>query len=145
MENYKHILLAIDLHPEGLVGIIEQGVKLAKEHNAKITLLHVVEHLNAYGVAQAYPSVLEVEEQLVKEAKEKLAKFKKQYQIEDADSVVEAGSPKMIILDYAKEHNVDLIALGSHGRHGIQLLLGSTANAVLHHAACDVLAIRIKK
>jgi len=145
VENYKHILLAIDLHPEGLVGIIEQGVKLAKEHNAKITLLHVVEHLNAYGVAQAYPSVLEVEEQLVKEAKEKLAKFKKQYQIEDADSVVEAGSPKMIILDYAKEHNVDLIALGSHGRHGIQLLLGSTANAVLHHAACDVLAIRIKK
>jgi universal stress protein A len=145
VENYKHILLAIDLHPEGLAGIIEQGVKLAKEHNAKITLLHVVEHLNAYGVAQAYPSVLEVEEQLVKEAKEKLAKFKKQYQIEDADSVVEAGSPKMIILDYAKEHNVDLIALGSHGRHGIQLLLGSTANAVLHHAACDVLAIRIKK
>ncbi|MGB1202845.1 MAG: universal stress protein [Alloalcanivorax venustensis] len=37
----------------------------------------------------------------------------------------------------------DLIVLGSHGKHGIRLLLGSTANAVLHRATCDVLAVRI--
>lgn len=144
MENYKHVLLAVDLHPDCDKGALLQGIKIAKEHKAKITLLHTVEHLNAYGVAQAYPSVLEVEDKLIAEAKDALEQVKKEHQINDATIVVESGSPKMVILDYAKEHDVDLIALGSHGRHGIQLLLGSTANAVLHHATCDVLAIRIK-
>ncbi|MEO1899758.1 MAG: universal stress protein, partial [Methylococcales bacterium] len=37
----------------------------------------------------------------------------------------------------------DLIVVGSHGRHGLALLLGSTANGVLHHAVCDVLAVRL--
>ena len=39
----------------------------------------------------------------------------------------------------------DLIVIGSHGRHGLALLLGSTANGVLHGAPCDVLAIRVGK
>jgi universal stress protein A len=38
---------------------------------------------------------------------------------------------------------VDLVVVGSYGRHGLQLLLGSTANGVLHLAACDVLAVRV--
>jgi len=33
--------------------------------------------------------------------------------------------------------------VGSHGRHGLALLLGSTANGVLHGASCDVLAVRV--
>lgn len=144
MENYKHILIAIDLHFDNNEAIIKQGVQFAKEHGSKITLMHAVEHLNAYGVAQAYPSVLEVEEQLVQESKAALTNIIKKHDIKNAEIVVETGSPKMIILDYAKEHQVDLIVLGSHGRHGIQLLLGSTANAVLHHAVCDVLAVRLK-
>ncbi|WP_292363901.1 universal stress protein, partial [Methylophaga sp. UBA1464] len=37
----------------------------------------------------------------------------------------------------------DLIVVGSHGRKGIKMLLGSTANAILHHARCDVLAVRL--
>jgi universal stress protein A len=44
----------------------------------------------------------------------------------------------------AKERGVDLIVVGSHGRHGLQLLLGSTANGVLHLAECDVLAVRVR-
>jgi universal stress protein A len=39
---------------------------------------------------------------------------------------------------------VDLIVLGSHGRHGLAVLLGSTARSVLNGAGCDVLAVRIK-
>ena len=39
----------------------------------------------------------------------------------------------------------DLIVVGSHGRHGLALLLGSTANDVLHGAPCDVLAVHLKK
>lgn len=44
----------------------------------------------------------------------------------------------------ASETEADLIIVGSHGRHGLALLLGSTANGVLHGARCDVLAIRVQ-
>ena len=47
--------------------------------------------------------------------------------------------------DQAKEQTCDLIVVGSHGRHGLALLLGSTANDVLHGAPCDVLAVRLIK
>ena len=57
--------------------------------------------------------------------------------------MVNAPSTKEGILGAAKEHGADLIVVGSHGRHGLALLLGSTANAVLHGAPCDVLAVRI--
>lgn len=144
MPNYKHLLLAIDLHPGCDESLLTHGLALAKENAAKVTLIHAVEHLNAYGVAQAYPSVLEIEDQLVSDAKAELDRIKKQYNLGTTEAVIEVGSPKMIILDYAKEHGVDLIVLGSHGRHGLQLLLGSTANAVLHNAECDVLAVRLK-
>ena len=45
----------------------------------------------------------------------------------------------------ATEQACDLIVVGSHGRHGLALLLGSTANDVLHGAPCDVLAVHLKK
>ena len=54
------------------------------------------------------------------------------------------GSPKTEIVRVANENKVDLIIVGSHGRHGLALLLGSTANGVLHHATCDVLAVRLQ-
>ncbi|MDB4308535.1 universal stress protein, partial [Porticoccaceae bacterium] len=43
----------------------------------------------------------------------------------------------------AKENHIDLIVVGSHGRHGLALIFGSTSNSVLHGATCDVLAVRI--
>jgi universal stress protein A len=51
-----------------------------------------------------------------------------------ADSIVSA----------AQSFSADLILIGSHGVKGVQLLLGSTADKVLHQAPCDVLAVRVK-
>jgi len=45
----------------------------------------------------------------------------------------------------AKEQGCDLIVVGSHGRHGLALLLGSTANDVLHARRRDVLAVKLVK
>jgi len=53
------------------------------------------------------------------------------------------GAPKQEIVQLAEREQVDLIVVGSHGRHGLSLLLGSTANSVLHYAKCDVMAIRL--
>jgi universal stress protein A len=35
------------------------------------------------------------------------------------------------------------VVLGTHGQKGVQILLGSTANSVLHGANCDVLVVRV--
>jgi universal stress protein A len=53
------------------------------------------------------------------------------------------GVPKNEIVELANQQKVDLIVVGSHGRHGLGLLLGSTANNILHHAKCDVMAVRL--
>jgi universal stress protein A len=53
------------------------------------------------------------------------------------------GSPAVEIRELAASLGVDLIVIGTHGKHGLGLLLGSTANAVLHGVPCDVLAVKI--
>ena len=56
---------------------------------------------------------------------------------------VEWGSPTLEILRYAKAHDVDLIAMGRHGRSGFpHLLLGSVAHKVMRSASCAVLSVR---
>ncbi len=55
------------------------------------------------------------------------------------------GRPAVEIHACAESLGADLIVIGSHGRHGMpQVMLGSTANAVLHGAPCDVLTVRIR-
>ena len=144
MENYKTIVVAVDLHENCDQAATEKAVALAKEHQAKLIFVHAVEHINAYGVAAAYTTIINVEEILLEQARKGLDDLTKKYKVADAEKIIEIGSPKMIIIDLAKKKKADLIVLGSHGRHGFGLLLGSTANAVLHNAPCDVLAVRVK-
>ena len=53
-----------------------------------------------------------------------------------------ASDPRRRILELAKKHEADVIALGTHARHGLKrMLIGSTAEYVVRHAACDVLVL----
>ncbi|GAB5519541.1 MAG: universal stress protein [Rhodothermales bacterium] len=51
-------------------------------------------------------------------------------------------SAKEAILRYAKVHDIDLIVMGTHGRHGLNVLMGSVAETVARHAPCPVLTVR---
>ena len=77
-------------------------------------------------------------------AENRLQELAVRHALENCTHFVRQGNTKREILNMAEEENVDLIVIGSHGRSGIQLLLGSTANTVLHGAPCDVLAVRVK-
>lgn len=140
---YKNIILALDLHNDCDKTTIERALQIAKSNDAQLSLVHAVVHINAYGIAQAYPVVLNIEEDQVEIARKEMARVGEAMGIPAEHQFVEIGSPKAIIIQKAIDINADLIIVGSHGRHGISLLLGSTANAVLHHANCDVLAIRV--
>ena len=82
--------------------------------------------------------------ELMAGAKKRLAKLAEKLGVTEDRLWLEMGSPKTEIIRVAEENKVDLIVVGSHGRHGLGLLLGSTANGVLHHATCDVLAVRLQ-
>ena len=145
MENYKHILMAVDFFENDTV-ISNKARDLADRYEAELSIVHVVDNMpitdTVYGLD--LPFDLDLAAELMAAAKSKLAKLAKQLNVSENRTWLEMGSPKQEIIRVAKENHVDLIVIGSHGRHGLALLLGSTANAVLHHAQCDVLAVRLQ-
>ncbi len=141
---YNTILLAVDLHPAYDEYTTQRAVEFAKERNAKLFIIHCVEGIHAYGAAQGYQLIMEVEQQIENEAKKALADLGKKYNIAAENQIVANGPAQKVIVEKATALNADLIIVGEHGRHGISLLLGSTADGIIHHAKCDVLAIRAK-
>ena len=143
MSNYQHILCAVDLGDDGLL-VAARAAELAKLYQAQLSLLHVVEYIPIDLANElVLPQQQEIEQQLVAQAKSNLASLVKRIDCEQVNEVVVQGSTKSEIVGYALANHADLIVLGRHGRHGISRLLGSVANAVLHHAACDVLAVKV--
>ena len=146
MDAYTHILFATDLSDENR-RLAERARDLAMRYGAKLSLIHVVEYspLLEYGDGQVFPTGLELEETLAEQARTKLEQWGRELNVRSEDQQVEIGATKTEILRVAQERGADLIVVGSHGRHGLGLLLGSTANAVLHGAPCDVLALRVQR
>jgi len=143
MSRYHHILVALDLSADETESIVERAVAIG-EGEAKITLLHVIEPMNfAYGWEVGAASVTNIEDNARRATAERLAEIGARNGIDEQDQVIILGRAADGVHRMAKEGDVDLIVIGSHGRHGMGLLLGSTANAVLHGATCDVLAVRV--
>jgi len=147
MNAYQNILIAIDFSGSA-DQVIERALHIAKQNNAKTSLLHVVDHLPPLGFGEEpliAPDWMIPEQQLMDQAKKSLKNFAKKHSLQDREQLVGLGTPHVEVVRIAEERNIDLIVVGSHGRHGVRLLLGSTANGILHHAKCDVLAVRVKE
>lgn len=143
MSTYQHVLVAVDFSKDNHA-IVERAMEVAQRNTAKLTLLHVVEYASiAYAGDLVMPEEVMMDKELMAQAEKQLVDLKNSLQLSKIDTAVEIGSPKHEIVRVAEERDVDLIVIGSHGRHGLQLLLGSTANGVLHQAKCDVLAVRV--
>lgn len=137
---YKHILFATDLTDEA--DFVITKVRAMREYTgAKLSLIHVVEPMPGYSYA--YLGIEDIEGQLIEESRTALAKLGQDLGVDKANQLVEVGPTKSKIQSTAENLGVDLIVCGSHGRHGLSLLLGSTANAILHGAKCDVLVVRL--
>jgi universal stress protein A len=143
MKEYKHILLAVELEGGCDKLPAHRALSLAKEFEAQLTVVHAVEHMTSYGAAYGIAAGADIEEILLDNAKEAMTRLGAELQIPESRQLIKMGPAKLVILEEAKEIGADLIIVGSHGRHGVRLLLGSTANAVLHGALVDVLAVRI--
>ena len=144
MNRYKHILVALDF-TDSASSVLNRAIEIRNLYDAELTLLHSVECSEAiYTGDLVVPLEVGLCEELAEQAETKLAELATSNNLTKTSTVVTEGVPKQEVLRVAKEKNADLIVLGSHGRHGLQLLLGSTANGVLHMAECDVLAVRVR-
>ncbi len=143
MSIYTHLLVGLDLSPEESLQVSRKAVEMAKLHNAKLSLLHVIEPVTFAYAGDIPMDLTETQLALEEQAEKRLASFTQQLGYEVSHSKVVIGQTAAELRETAAGLGADLIIVGSHGRHGLALLLGSTASDVLHGAKCDVLAIRV--
>ena len=121
--------VAVDLGDESFQ-VMEEANRVALHSGAELAVLCNVAHASY--------------DPLLADATERLEHLADTYGIAE-DNVFEiAGHIAARVHGLASEIGTDLVVVGTHGKHGLQLLTGSTANAVLHGALCDVLAVRVR-
>ena len=149
-DQIKKILIAVDKsgYKEK---IISYALSLAKSLGAEIAAIHVIDKasLGAVGDLLGYYRGGKIEgyqEEMKKQGATLLDEVDARASplgIKVSKDVLVAQSVPDSIIEYAKEHDVDLIIIGTKGMTGIQkFLIGSVANNVITHAHCPVLAIR---
>ena len=142
MSDYRKIMLAVDLTEESLK-VAKRANQLVQAFNAELHIVHVIEPLSlAYG-GDVPMDLSTVQEQIQDQAVAHLQEFSATLNVPESRQHLIFGRPDSEIQRTAEEAGADVIVVGSHGRHGLALLLGSTANGVLHGARCDVLAVRV--
>src|SRR6187455_3548204 len=130
MITLKNVLVATDFG-EASEAALTYGRTLAGRFGAKLHVLHVTQniYLNAFG-AESFASIAprlqaDLEETARKELDELLIDSDKSGPKTEG-VLVTSGSPAFAIVDYAREHEIDLIVMGTHGRGALaHLMMGS--------------------
>lgn len=142
MISLKRILVPTDFS-ETSAKAVNYGLELCSKFGAELHLHHAYEVTPImYGEGGGAPS------QSATGLKAAAVTSLEELQLKHADNVdvvrsVTEGKPFVEIVRYAKEHNIDLIVIGTHGQGAIShLLIGSVAENVVRKAACPVLVVR---
>ncbi len=127
---FKHILIAVDL-TEDARAVAQKACALRTAVDATLSCTHVIEPRSlAYG-GDVPMDLSTIQDQLQETAKIQLDEFAEGLDIPSENRHLVYGRPETEIHSLAEELEVDLIVVGSHGRHGLALLLGSNDNGVL--------------
>lgn len=147
MITLNQILVATDFS-EPSEAALNYGRELASHFGTKLHVLHVTQnsYANAFG-AQAWVAMApDLQQQIEEDARRRLTDL-----LVDSDKsgpetipvVLTGSSPAFAIIDYAREHGIDLVVMGTHGRGAIaHLVMGSVAERVVRFAPCPVLTVR---
>jgi universal stress protein A len=144
MSDYRKILIAVDLSEESTL-VAQRAHSVAAGTDAQLHVIHVIEPLSfAYG-GDIPMDFSGIQDEIHQQAQQQLQRFAAAQGLAEDNQHIVLGRPEVEIHAKAEELDADLIVVGSHGRYGLALLMGSTANGVLHGATCDVLAVRVGK
>ena len=140
----KNILVATDFSDSAAVALA-YGRDLARTFNARLHVVHIVEDVLMRYSPEVSFAVPELQRDLEKNATRELAAL-----VTDDDrgtlqaqtSVQTATNIPLALIDYAKDHRIDLIVTGTHGRGAVKhFLMGSVAERVVRNAPCPVLTV----
>lgn len=122
--------------------------EFAREAKAAIICVHVIEPVvptvGYSGVTEPLP-MADISEQLEESAERELPKIAQHEECTGlaVEEVIVHGDAASEIVRVARERQVDLIVISSHGRTGLgRILFGSTAEQVVRHAPCPVLVVK---
>jgi nucleotide-binding universal stress UspA family protein len=143
----NNILVATDFG-EASESALRYGTELAGRFGATLHVLHVAQnvYVTTFG-AETYAAIVpEMQQEIESAAKKRLEEA-----VIDSDGsgprtktvVMTSSSPAYAIVDYARDHGIDLIVMGTHGRGALaHLVMGSVAERVVRIASCPVLTVR---
>ena len=146
---YKHILVAVDGSDTSNLAL-QEAIRLAKEQQAVLRLVHVVDETPAYMTMDMPYSIADYQKAMREAGQKVLATcaataHQAGIEVDTQFVVLELLAQRICdaINEEAKRWPADLIVIGTHGRHGFNhLLLGSVAEGVIRLATKPVLAIR---
>jgi nucleotide-binding universal stress UspA family protein len=144
IQNLKKILAPIDFS-EYSMEALRGAMELVKDLDGELHIVHVVApHFALFDKMREQAR----ETLMVEEAEEELARIRRDDCGNSAKvfTQVMVGPPVPKLVDYAKEQQIDLILLATHGRTGIEhLMIGSVAEKLVRAASCSVLVFRRRK
>src|SRR6478609_334822 len=143
----RSILLPTDFSECGNYALA-YATSLARKFNASVICVNVIEPIvptvGYSGMTEPLP-IADIAEQLEDSAERELPKLAECDECAglNVEEMVVHGEAAAEIVRVAKDRNVDLIVIASHGRTGLgRILFGSTAEAVVRHAHCPVLVVK---
>jgi nucleotide-binding universal stress UspA family protein len=140
MENVQKIIVSVDFH-QHTQKVVDFATSVANHLGAKLTFVHVLDNVLPY-YDYSPESFKLFDDKLLAHVENKMEVLveKNRITIPECEGVVLRGDVTDSIVAYAKEAEVDLIIMGTHGARGIEkVLLGSVAERVLKSASCPVL------
>lgn len=141
---YDRILVPTD-GSDGVERAIDEAVGLATAVGATIHALYVVDQRGYSTLPDT--KWLTIEEALEHEGEAAVATVAERAADAgvDAETTVADGIPHRTILEYAADHDVDVIVMGTHGRSGLEhFLIGSVTEKVIRSADIPVLVVRLQ-
>jgi universal stress protein A len=142
----ERILAPVDFSPHSRKAVA-YAMAFARQFNASLTFLHVVQVNYAYGEFGAIDFTA-LEREMRTTADKELNSLVEAATQEGVtvESLIREGSPAKVIAEVAKERNTDLLVIATHGYTGLKhVLMGSIAEQVVRYAPCPVLVVRMQE
>ena len=149
MITLRRILVPIDFSPHSDQAL-KYAVALAEKFSAQLFLVHAFQDVSIYQteVVSGAPPILPPVEQLTASARGEMDRLVSERQLHrfNVHTEIVEGAPVEEIVDYAKEKDIDLIVLATHGRGWLaHAIMGSVAEKVVRKAPCPVLTVRLEE
>jgi len=143
----KNVLVATDFGDPSLVAL-SYGRDLARSFGATLHVINVVDDVGTRAAAMAgyridFERIQAEMEGAARQQVDGLLSDEDRKQLHATIAIVSAAGTARAIVDYARDHGVNLIIVGTHGRGAVaHLLIGSVAERVVREAPCPVLTVR---